>query len=103
MYMYMYIFLYAQLCSVYMKVSINLSLVEMTPPPPPQQGDYPWWTSCPSLGGVVQELMMSGVIGVTLPHLQDNLLPLFQLMDSTNARVSHAPPTYLQECHFSAV
>ena len=56
----------------------------------PNQCEYPWWTSCPSLGGVVQELMMSGVLAVTLPHLQDSLLPLFQLMDSPNARVSES-------------
>ena len=70
------------LCSCTCALNVIIGLHEFFP-----QGNYPWWSGCSSLGGVVKELMMSGVIAVTLPHLQDSLLPLFKLMDSMNAGV----------------
>ena len=52
------------------------------------QDQYSSLSGCSSLPGVMQELMMNGVIGVTQPHLQQSLLPLFEVLDPATARVS---------------
>ena len=45
----------------------------------------------PALSGVLQGFMMSSVVGVVCPELQDNLLQVFAEVDPPNSRVGAQP------------
>jgi hypothetical protein len=51
----------------------------------------------PTLSGVLQGFMMSGVVGVVCPELQDSLLKAFADVDPPNSRVSAATSKSLEE------
>lgn len=41
----------------------------------------------PTLGGVLQNIMMNGVVGTVFPALQDDLVQMFEVVDAPNHRV----------------